>query len=209
MSSRHWLFVLAAAVVAVCACDDLTLFRAGSDYFPLTQDSRWTYSDGLVTLTDSVAGDSVTDGRNATVVLRSFAPEFWLRDQTGAWRFIRRIIIRGGQEYELEARYEQEYQLPLVLGATWSDVFRDTVVVMGSESLFVRDSLSGRVVAIEDITAPAGTFAESYRVEFFRSVQTDTLAETAWTEWLAPGVGLVKRLTGTDSLVLVDYRVGH
>lgn len=208
MSSKHWMVVLAAAVLAVCACDDLTLFRAGSEYFPLIQDSRWTYSDGLVTLTDSVAGDSVTDGRNVIVVLRSFAPEFWLRDQTGAWRFIRRTIIRGGQEYELEAQYEQEYQLPLVLGATWAGTFSDTVTVMGTESLFVRDSLSGRVAAIEDITTPAGTFAECYRIEFFRSVRTDTLAETAWTEWLAPGVGLVKRLTGTDSLVLVDYRLG-
>lgn len=205
MSSRLWLALLAAAVLAASGCDNLTLFRAGSDYFPLTRGSRWTYSDGIATRTDSVAGDSVVDGRSAIVVLRSFAPEFWLRDQTGAWRFTRRAVIRGGQEYELEARYEQAYQLPLVLGATWADAFGDTVTVLGTESLFVRDSLSGLVAAIEDVVTPAGTFTECYRLDFFRSVRTDTLIETAWTEWLAPGVGLVKRLTGTDSLVLVDY----
>jgi hypothetical protein len=203
----HRSSLTAALVLLLAGCSDTTLYRAGSDYFPLTQGSRWTYAEGAVTLIDSVAGDSSVAERNATVVLRSFAPEFWVRDQTGLWRFERRTTIRSGTEYELEARYALQYQLPLVLGATWSESFRDTVVVLGTETLLVRDSLHGSVVAIEDVVTPAGTFDDCYRVELFRSVQAETLAEANSVEWLAPGVGLVKRLTGPDSLVLLDCRI--
>jgi hypothetical protein len=206
MASR--LLLPALLLVLFAGCSDMTLYRAGSDYFPLVQDTRWTYAEGQVTLIDSVAGDSSVAERGAVIVLRSFAPEFWVHDRTGAWRYVERSVIRGGNEYVLEARYALQYQFPLVFNASWSESFRDTVTVMGNETLYIKDSLAGRVAAIEDVTTPAGTFSDCYRVEIFRSEQVESLVETQQIDWLAPGVGLVKRLVGADSTVLLDYRIG-
>jgi hypothetical protein len=66
------------------------------------------------------------------------------------------------------------------------------------------------VAAIEDITTPAGTYIQCYRVETHREVEAAELSSTTdYSEWLAPGVGLVKRVTGTDTLVLTDYEPGR
>lgn len=208
MGSRYWLFAFGWAIFSLIGCSDMTLYRAGADYFPLVQDTRWTYTTGQFTLIDSVAGDTGIAERTAIVVLRSFVPEFWVRDRTGAWRYQRRAVYRGGNEVEVEARFARVYEFPLVLGNTWSETFRDTVRVLGSETLAIFDSLAGRVAAIEDVSTPAGTFNDCYRIELFRTELLDTLAQVTELHWLAPGVGLVKRLVGTDSAVLVDYRIG-
>jgi hypothetical protein len=197
------------ALLALAGCGDMTIYRAGSDYFPLASGTSWTYSDGSFSYVDSVGSDSTVDGRSAIVVLRAFSPEFWLRTSSEARRYVRRTLMRNGQEYEVEARYALEYSFPLVDGAAWSEVFCDTVILQGSETLYVRDSLAALVAGIEDVTTPAGTFLECYKLDVFRSVTTDTLVEQAWVEWLAPGTGLVKRVTGSDSLVLTAFRPGQ
>ena len=202
---RSRLGIIAAALLALAACDDLTLYRAGSDYFPLASGTRWKYSSGTSSYVDSVAGDSTIADRRAVVVYRSFAPEFWVKNQADVWRYSRRTTVRNGREYEVESRFALEYVLPLVVGATWSQTFCDTIVLGGTETLYVRDSSAGRVAEVTSVATPAGEFAECYRLELFRSVRTDSLAETSWTEWLAPGVGLVKRRTPSDSIVLVEF----
>jgi hypothetical protein len=206
MRSKHCLVLLALCLLA---CSDMTIFRAGQDYFSLTSGTRWIYDDAGFTSIDSVAGDSTVGGRNAIVVLRDFSPEFWLKGPTEIRRFVRRSVIRAGTEYVLEERYGIEYQLPLVKGATWEESFRDTVVLMGTDTIFVKDSVSARVAEIENVETPAGTFVECYQVDFYREVQTDTAATTRYSEWLAPGVGVVKRRTETEERVLTDYQVGH
>jgi hypothetical protein len=73
----------------------------------------------------------------------------------------------------------------------------------------VKDSLASHVAAIEDITTPAGTFIQCYRVETYRDVEAADSFTDNYTEWLAPGVGLVKRVTGTEEKTLTDYEPGH
>ena len=214
-SPRRAALVALAAVAALwlgslAGCSDMTLFRAESDYFPLMASSRWTYDVAGNTAIDSVAGDSSVDDRACVVVLRDYAPEYWTKQATEVRHLTRLTANRDGQDYVLEERYGLVYQLPFVQGATWSESFRDTVVLMGTDTVFLKDSLSGHVAAIEDVATPAGTFVQCYRVETHREVEAAELSFTAdYTEWLAPGVGLVKRVTGTDSTVLTGYEPGH
>jgi len=205
MRSKHCVALLGLCLLA---CSDMTIFRAGHDYFPLTSGTRWTYNDAGFTSIDSVGGDSTVGGRNAIIVFRDFSPEFWLKGPTEIRRFARRSVIRAGAEYVLEERYGLEYQLPLVKGATWEECFRDTVVLMGTDTVFVKDSVSARVAGTENVETQAGTFVECYQVDFYREVQTDTAATTQYSEWLAPGVGVVKRRTGTEERVLTEYQIG-
>jgi hypothetical protein len=188
----------------------MTLYRAKSDYFPLVPGSRWTYDVGGNTAIDSVVGDSAVDGRTCVVVLRDYAPEYWTKDVTGVTRLTSLIANRGGQDYVLERDYRLLYALPLVLGSAWHSMYTDTVVVQGTDTVPVKDSIAGRVTAIEDVATPAGTFIQCYRVDTHREVAAAELSSTTdYSEWLAPGVGLVKRVTGTDSLVLTNYRTAR
>jgi len=210
-----------AVLVAFCAvgsfwlmsaagCGDMTFYRAKSDYFPLVPGSRWTYEAAGYTAIDSVVGDSSVAGRACVVVLRDYAPEYWTKQLTAVRQFVHLSANRGGQEYVLEERYRLVYALPLVEGATWDESFRDTVVLMGTDTVFLKDSVSGRVAAIEDVETPAGTFIQCYRVEIHREVAAAELSFTAdYSEWVAPGVGLVKRRTGTEEQVLTGYEPGR
>jgi hypothetical protein len=204
-----WL-VVCGLWLLLLSCSDMTFYRAKSDYFPLVPGSRWTYDVAGNTAIDSVVGDSAVDGRACIVVLRDYAPEYWTKQITGVQQFTSFVANRGGQDYVLEERYRLVYALPLIEGATWSELYRDTIVLLGTDTIFVKDSLSGRVTAIEDIATPAGAFIQCYRVETYREVEAAELSFTDnYTEWLAPDVGLVKRVTGTEEEVLTDYEPGR
>lgn len=212
---RRTALVALAAVAALwlgsmAGCSDMTFFRAKSDYFPLIAGSRWTYDVAGRTAIDSVVGDSSVDGRACVVVLRDYAPEYWTKQATEVRQLTRLAANRGGQEYVLEERYGLVYGLPFVQGATWSESFRDTVVLMGTDTVFVKDSVSGHVAAIEDVETKAGTFIQCYRVEMYREVAAAEASFAAsYADWLAPGVGLVRRVTGTDTTDLTGYEPGR
>ncbi len=206
-----------AAGLLLSGCGDMTFYRAKSDYFPLLPGSRWTYDVGGFTAIDSVVGDSSVAGRACVVVLRDYAPEYWTKQPTEVRQFVGRVADPGGQDSVLEERYRLVYALPLIEGATWSETYRDTIVPPGTaDSVFFKDSLSGRVAAIEDtaIASPAGTFIQCYRVDIYRDIETVEASDTAnsilvYSEWLAPGVGLVKRVTGTEERILTNYDPGQ
>jgi len=206
---RRYLFVLAAGAL-LSGCGDMTFYRAKSDYFPLVPGSRWTYDVAGNTAIDSVVGDSAVNGRPCIVVLRDYAPEYWTKQATEVRQFTSLVANHGGLDYVLEERYRLVYSLPLVEGATWWESYCDTVVLMGTDTVVVRDSLESHVSATEDVTTPAGTFIECYRVETHRDVAAAELSFTEdYSEWLAPGVGLVKRVTGTEERILTGYEPGR
>lgn len=194
----------------LAGCDDMTFFRARSDYFPLIPGSRWTYSVAGNTAIDSVVGDSSVAGRSCIVVLRDYAPEYLTKQSYELRRFTQLTANRNGQDYVIEERFGLVYALPLIEGATWQESFRDTVVLLGTDTVFLKDSVSGRVAAIEDVQTEAGSFIQCYRVETHREVEAAELSFTAdYSEWLAPGVGLVKRVSGPDTTLLTGYESGR
>jgi hypothetical protein len=204
------LLVFLAAVALLSGCDDMTLYRAKSDYFPLIPGSRWTYDAAGNTAIDSVVGDSAIDDRACVVVLRDYAPEYWTKQVTEVQQFTKLVVNRSGQDYVLEERFRLAYALPLVKGATWSDSFQAAVVLQGTDTVPVKDNSLGRVAEIEDVSTPAGTFLQCYRIEIHREVEAAELSFTAdYSEWLAPDVGLVRRVTGTDTTELTAYTPGR
>jgi hypothetical protein len=203
------LWLLLSCCLLGLSCSDMTLYRAKGDYFPLISGTRWTYQYGSTTSVDSVAGDRSIAGRACVVVLRDYAPEFWTKGQNEVRRYVDLTVSRAGTDYTLEERYALVYALPFVLGATWYESFRDTVVLAGIDTVLVRDSIFGRVAAIEDVQTPAGTIIQCYRIETHRDVEATDTTSTDLTEWFAPDVGLVKSQSGTDEKVLIDFEPGH
>jgi len=61
---------------------------------------------------------------------------------------------------------------------------------MGTDTVFLKDSLQGRVRGNRGYHHPAGTFIQCYRIETHRDVEAAELSFTEdYAEWLAPGVG--------------------
>lgn len=212
MYSRLWSLGLRLSLclgsLLALSCSDLLLFRADSDYLPLADGSEWRYVAGGDTTYVDVAGDSLIAGRTCTVLRRDFVPEFWLKEQSAAYRYYRRTALRGGNEYVLEERFGLVYLLPLIDGNSWQSVFTDTVVILGTDTVPVYHKLEAHVASIEDVATPAGLFSQCYRLDFdeeFRDLDTTV---TSYSEWLAPGVGVVKRMSGADEQVLAWYRIG-
>ncbi len=190
------------------SCSEMMMHRSSQDYFPLAEGSQWKYLLGNDTTYYEVLGDSSIGGRSCIVLGVDFLPEFWLKEPTEIRKFFFRTISRGGDEYTLEERYGLVYILPFVEGNYWQETFTDTVEILGTDTVFYRHKLGARIAGIENITTPAGSFRNCYRIEFADSIQEFELVHTAYTEWLAPGVGLVKRVCGTEELELAEYRIG-
>uniref|UniRef100_A0A7V3PU39 DUF3108 domain-containing protein n=1 Tax=candidate division WOR-3 bacterium TaxID=2052148 RepID=A0A7V3PU39_UNCW3 len=63
-----------------------------------------------------------------------------------------------------------------------------------------------KVSKVDLVQVPAGSFDDCYRLEFREKIMKDDTTENVWVEWLAPNVGVVKRVQGTVEEVLVDYQ---
>jgi len=186
----------------------MILYRSSEDYFPLVQGSEWKYLTADDTTYVQVAGDSTVGNRRCIVVNVDFSPQFWHREPTQVRRFFYRTLSRGGTEYVLEERYGLIYLFPLVLGNSWRETFQDTIVVLGTDTINYLHRLEAVVAAVEDLTTPAGSFGQCYRLDFTEEIRA-LAAETAYySEWLAPGVGVVKRTTAAGEEQLAAYRIG-
>jgi len=193
-------------VLTLAACRDTMLYRASQDYFPLIPGSEWHYCSGNDTIYLSVdTTQALIQNQPCTVLWRNFAPEYWTKGPTEIRKFFVRTASSGDT---LEARLGLVYQLPLVLGASWREVFRDTIVIRGTDTVYYTHSLTGTVTAIAVDSTPAGVFDDCYKVEFTDQVIAgDTITEQ-FGEWLAPGTGVVHRQTGTGEERLLNYRSG-
>ncbi len=199
---------LLLAILLSLSCTDMLVHRSSQDYFPLARQSQWKYLLGTDTTYVEVLGDSSVGGRTATIVAVDFAPTFWHKQPTRIQKFFLRTVNVSGRDYILEQRYRLVYLLPLVEGNTWEEEFSDTIVVLGTDTVFYYHKLAARVSGIDSVPTPAGTFHDCYRVDFTEEVREFDSTAVAYTEWLAPGVGLVKRVTGTEEQVLAEYRIG-
>lgn len=188
-----------------CACSNI-LYRASEDYFPLNPGRQWKYLSGTDTIYVSVQSDeAVVKGRLCRVVFRNFYPEYWIRGPEAVEKFHTRVTGRPNTEDTLEARFGIILTLPLVVGSSWQDSFRDTIVIRGVDTIYYEHTLRGSVSAVESIATPAGTFYDCYRVEMAERIVERTAESTASTIWLAPGVGIVRRLAPDADEILVDW----
>ena len=101
--------------------------------------------------------------------------------------------------------------VPIELGAEWTVAGEATASFLGI-AIKIEATNTAKVINIEDVTVPAGTFRDCLRIE--QQLQTQlspalaTLPSTTSTMWLAPDLGLVKSIN-SDGVVfeLIDYDI--
>ena len=101
--------------------------------------------------------------------------------------------------------------IPIGLGSEWTVSGESTASLFGL-SIKIEATNTAKVVAIEDVTVPAGTFRDCLRIE--QQLQTQlspalaTFPSTSSTMWLAPDVGLVQALNSSNvKFELIDYDI--
>ena len=101
--------------------------------------------------------------------------------------------------------------IPIGLGSEWTVSGEATASLFGL-SIKIEATNTAKVVAIEDVTVPAGTFRDCLRIE--QQLQTQlspalaTFPSTSSTMWLAPDVGLVQALNSSNvKFELIDYDI--
>jgi hypothetical protein len=101
--------------------------------------------------------------------------------------------------------------VPIDVNSEWIVAGEATASLFGLE-IKIEATNTAKVVAIEDVTVPAGTFRDCLKVE--QQLQTQlspalaTLPSTSSTMWLAPDVGLVQALNSDDvKFELIEYDI--
>lgn len=189
----------------IAGCSERVLFRAGRNYFPLSAGRSWKYAVGNDTVYVEVRGDTAVLNRGCIQVDRNFAPEYYITSPNEVRRLIVTTKPRPGGEDTIEFRFGLVYWLPPVLGNRYQDRF-DTTLISGPDTIAFIHLLDVRVAGIETVTVPAGEFQDCYRLEFTEKRVSQDTAVSTWVEWLAPDVGVIKRMTSTGDEILVEYR---
>ena len=161
-----------------------------ADHFPLAAGRRWTYESNLGEVSSwvEVSGNECrvlsTSSALDTEQKMVLAPE-------GVY-----LLATKSKVYFVKS--ERTYQppllrlpLPLKVGRTWNWSGKETVD--GEE---IRTIVTGSVEAEEKVTAPAGEFT-CLRVKVDTACSDGTTASS--TQWLAPGVGIVKASIAIDA----------
>jgi len=179
---------------------DPLVYRISSDYVPVnTEGNTWTFelSSGGEKLI-SVASSDVILGRECVRVQVNFEGHYWYRDEDQFDVYISTVYLFN-EEFILEERWGRRLVLPLVLGNTWSEEFENTIDVYG-EPVKRTVTTRGEVVAIRDVSVPAGRFEQCYVVRSETIGETETPYGNGWVdssfveEYYAPDVGLVKSI---------------
>ena len=97
--------------------------------------------------------------------------------------------------------------VPIELGAEWTVVGEAKVVLFGVKIKIPTTNVA-KVVVIEDVTVPAGTFHDCLKIEQQLSTSGLVTSSQQSAMWLAPDFGLVKSLNSNGvTFELIDYDV--
>lgn len=206
MTKKYYWLIIFLLFIINCG-NDWLLYRASNDYFPLKTGNTWVYNkDGIIT-TLEVLTDTTAYGLSCSHLTRNFSDEYWSKSNGEVKKLFLRTINYSGTDYILQQSWLLEYQLPFVLGNLWSETYNDTVIILG-DTFKIYQQIWRKVMEITDISVPAGSFFQTYKIEFSETFSlNDSTEQYIGFEWFAPGVGLIKRITNNVEEVLIDYSV--
>lgn len=209
MTKKNFLFWAASGLLLMltsCDNNDWVLYRAGQEYFPLKKGYYWKYDKGNSLELVEVKGETIAFGRATWNLLRNGANEYWTKNGSEVKKLFTRKVNYNGVDYTLQQSWLLQYKIPFVVGNFWSDVFTDTVIILG-DTFRIKQTVFRKIWGITDITVPAGTFFQVYKIEFLETFTLNDYHEQhLGYEWFAPGVGLIQQAYADTTEVLMEYR---
>ena len=197
----------------------------GQNYYPDDLGNTWTlhstdrFDERVVTIEgpETIGTESlkvISDGTYPVSDPASNNPnKFFIKttpDGVLIFRAIASVAVLG----EITIDYsppETFLPIPIEVGTEWTVAGEATASLFGL-AIQIKTTNTAKVIAIEDVTVPAGTFRDCLRIE--QQLDTElspalaTLPDTSSTMWLAPDVGLVQALNSANvKFELIDYNI--
>ncbi|MDH5683178.1 MAG: hypothetical protein OEZ20_01760 [candidate division WOR-3 bacterium] len=203
--NKFIVFILFLIFLTLNCSQDKILQRATSDYFPLEPGWYWRYTIGNDTSMVQVISDTFAYGHYCVLTNRDFLEEYWIKEKNEIKKLFEKKINRAGSDFILEQHYRLYFELPLILGNSWSEDFCDTIDVLG-ESIIFQHQIKGSVEAIDSISTPAGDFSDVYKMMLVQNFQqNDSVKSETSYYWLAPDIGVVKKIENDVEQILIEF----
>ncbi len=184
----------------------------GHPYFPLTVGNKWTYDTRVQMVVPGFMENPPKEGSTTfavadkkrvsdkdCVVIREGMNESYYYIEDGCvmlagsrgWASIEEFLSQQGLKIKFPTKYLEN---SLTTGKSW---IREHIIGSHPDA-----SLVSRVLCVETVTVPAGTFQDAIKIKNRLSV--GSMGEVVVIEWLVKGVGRVKgsmlsRLGGNNS----------
>ena len=208
------LFLMAVVSLALASCTKV----AGNDYFPLGEDTAWTYSLDFVMpdgknkkqISIRTLGESsfkTEDAKVDGVVRRtSDGTEYFVQERDdGFYRVGKRVVVETKPQADKAARLILPKGKNLRVGYTWTLDTSPYVMhwmppfIEANGSIKPFDLVFEIASLDETVETPAGVFEKCIRVDAVGKMVFYADASLGYqeilinhSEWYAPGVGLVK-----------------
>ncbi|MDH4210604.1 MAG: hypothetical protein OEV79_04080 [candidate division WOR-3 bacterium] len=185
MKKLIWLLPLVTLIFSCNGESD----NNGEHYFPLAVGNVWNYDVvyRLIMTSDTIqyTGTSTTEITRETTlnsnidVLEQVTTMLW--DDTTMTNSVDTTYIQSTGDHVLiyndvaDTEPDTSLVLPIVDGNTWT-VYADTT-----------DTLTAEVIGQDDVTVPAGTYADCWDIRYTSLGQTQD-------NWFADGVGIVRHI---------------
>lgn len=207
-----------------CLCFLFLAFVCGSisrgyaqNYYPDEVGNSWTLhsTDGLEERAVTIQGPETIGTESLKVISDGTYPvsdptsnnpnKFFIKSTpNGVLIFRATATVQG---FDITINYSPPatfLPVPIKLGAEWTVTGEARFL-----GLSIKATNAAKVVAIEDVTVPTGTYHDCLKIEQeFSTSGLVTVAPTSSTMWLAPDFGLVKSLNSSGvAFELIDYDV--
>ena len=218
----HYFFIFFLSAVIVCG---LVSDGQAQNYYPDDFGNTWILrsTDGIDERVVTIEGPETIGTESLKVISDGTYPISNPTSNNPNRLFIKTephgvLIVRAIASVAILGQITIDYSppetflpIPIGLRSEWTVSGEATASLFGL-SIKIEATNTAKVVAIEDVTVPAGTFRDCLRIE--QQLQTQlspalaTFPSTSSTMWLAPDVGLVQALNSNNvKFELIDYDI--
>lgn len=198
--------LLVLLVIIYCG-DNHIIQRAAEDYFPLSEDCWWYYSNG----TDSVYVE--TEPMDTLLQVACFPvsyngdTRYLAKSDESISQYIIRIYNYAGLDYTVLEDFIVRIELPLVKGNVYHHILSDSIYV-ANQLITAQYEIIGTVVDF----AAESNYGDVYQLEVM-TIESTVTGDTSITdtstviEFYAPAVGMVRFSDGSGEYELIDYSI--
>lgn len=199
-------------VFCISGAFNLTPQSHAQNYYPDEFGNTWRLrsTDGVEEKIVTIEGPEIVNGEEVRIIMDQSPDDLsklYVKtepDGMKLYRLVAEVPLLGEVVYDITP--PQPYlPNPIDVGTKWTIEGEASVPLLGK----IQSIIDSEVVAIDDVTVPAGRFANSLKiVQDVTNVVSIGNVELKMTMWLAPNVGIVKTIDRRDvTFELFSYDV--
>lgn len=191
----------------VFCADNHIVQRAAEDYFPLRAEYWWRYASENDTIYVEVEPTDTLLQTECFPVNYNGAVRYLAKSDDGIFQYIKKTYDYAGNDHTVIEDFVVRMELPLIKDNTYQYGISDSIYV-SNQMIKASYEISGTVI---DYTYESD-YGDVYEInltsiESLVTPDTSIVDTIEVTEFYAPGVGMVRFLTGTSEYRLIDYSI--